>query len=91
MKLDLNKISIITWVDAQADSSWEENTKAHLADCTTVGFVISETKQAICVASTVSEPHNNCRMHIPKKWIISRRELNIGEEDESGNIQAADQ
>jgi hypothetical protein len=30
-------------------------------------------------------------MHIPKKWIVSRRELNIGEEDEPSNIQAADQ
>jgi hypothetical protein len=90
LKIETNKISIVKWVDAQADSGWEEDTKAHLADCTTVGFVVSETKEAVCVASTLSDPHNNCRMHIPKKWITSRRELNIGEDDESSNIQATD-
>lgn len=90
MKLNTSKILVIKWIDAQADSGWEEGTKAHLADCITVGFVVSETKQAICVATTISEPHNNCRMHIPKKWITSRKEVDIGEEDESGDIQAAD-
>lgn len=90
MKLNTSKILVIKWIDAQADTGWEEGTKAHLADCITVGFVVSETKQAICVATTISEPHNNCRMHIPKKWIISRKEIDIGEEDESGDIQAAD-
>jgi hypothetical protein len=90
LKIETDKITIVKWVDAQADASWEDNTKAHLADCITVGFVISETKQALCIASTVSEPHNNCRMHIPKKWITSRSELNIGEEDESSDIQTTD-
>jgi hypothetical protein len=79
LKIETNRIIIVQWVDAQADASWEEDTKAHLADCVTVGFVISETKEALCVASTISEPHNNCRIHIPKRWIKSRRELYIQE------------
>lgn len=91
MKVQSNKIEIIEWVDAQAESSWEEDVKAHLADCLTVGFLISETKEAICIASTWAEPHSNCRIHIPKKWIKSRKEIDIGEEDESSNIQRADQ
>lgn len=90
MKIETNRITIVQWVDAQSDAGWEEDIKAHLSDCITVGFLVSETKEALCVASTVSEPHNNCRMHIPKKWIVSRRELNIGEEDEPSNIQATD-
>ena len=90
MKIETNKITIVKWVDAQADVGWEEDIKAHLSDCITVGFLVSETKEALCIASTLSDPHNNCRMHIPKKWIVSRRELNIGEEDEPSNIQATD-
>ena len=90
MKIETNKITIVKWVDAQSDAGWEEYIKAHLSDCITVGFLVSETKEALCIASTLSDPHNNCRMHIPKKWIVSRRELNIGEEDEPSNIQTTD-
>ena len=90
MKLDANKINVIKWTDAQADAGWEEGTKAHLAECITVGFVVSENRQTVCIASTLSDPHNNCRMHIPKKWIDSRKEIEIGEENEPSNIQASD-
>ena len=85
--IDATKIVVIEWLDAQAEASWEENVKAHLAECTSVGFLISETKDAVCLASTWAEPHSNCRIHIPKKWITSRKEISIGEEDESSSVQ----
>ena len=85
--IDTTKIVVVEWLDAQAEASWEENVKAHLAECMSVGFLISETKDAVCLASTWSEPHSNCRIHIPKKWITSRKEISIGEEDESSNVQ----
>ena len=92
MKIQTDKINIVEWWDAQAEAGWDENVKADLADCITVGFLISETKEAICVASTWAEPHSNCRIHIPKKWIKSRRELLIEEvQDGPRRIQADDQ
>ena len=87
--IDTTKIVVVEWLDAQAEASWEENVKAHLASCVSVGFLINETKDAICIASTWAEPHSNCRIHIPKKWITSRKELSIGEEDEPSSIQGA--
>lgn len=90
MKVQSDKVTIVVWWDAQADAGWEEGVKASLAECTTIGFLVSETKEAICLASTWADPHNNCRMHIPKKWIKSRRELNIGEDDGPSIIQTND-
>jgi hypothetical protein len=87
--IDTTKVVVVEWLDAQVEASWEENVKAHLAPCTTVGFVISETKDAICIASTWAEPHSNCRIHIPKKWITSRKYILIGDENESASVQAA--
>lgn len=63
----------IRWIDAVADSGWEEKTKASIHHCTTVGYLVDETSEAICLASTWSHNQTNARMHIPKAWIQDRK------------------
>ena len=77
--MDASKLVSIVWVDAMADSGWEHNVKADVYTCLTVGFLVHETKDAICIANTLGDDftNSNCRMHIPKKWIVERKEFNI--------------
>lgn len=62
----------LTWIDAQADAGWEEP-KVDLATCITVGFLVAETDDGICVAGTVSEHECNNRISIPKSWVIDQQ------------------
>lgn len=59
----------ITWIDAQADAGWEKP-KVDLAKCVTVGFLVAEDDEGICVAGTVSDNMCNNVISIPKRWII---------------------
>lgn len=63
----------VKWIDAVADSGWEEKTKAEIHHCITVGFLIDETDEALCIASTWSHNQTNARIHIPKAWIKDRK------------------
>jgi hypothetical protein len=67
----------IEWVDAVADVEWEDNVKAEIHPCQSVGWVISETEDAVCIANTVSMEMSNARMHIPKAWIKNRKVIKI--------------
>ena len=71
------KVVYLEWVDAVADLGWEANCKAELHHCHTVGYIVDETKEAICIAATWSTTMSNARMHIPKAWIIKRKALNF--------------
>ena len=77
--INTTNIEIIKWNDAQADADWEETKEPELAECITVGFLVSENRKAICIASTYSEPFYNAKIHIPKSWIMSRRKMSIKE------------
>ena len=77
--VDTDTIVVVKWHDAQCDAEWGEIEEPELAICTTVGFLISENKKAICIGSTWAKPHANARMHIPKAWIISKRIVDIKE------------
>jgi hypothetical protein len=63
----------VRWIDAVADSGWEEKTKAEIHHCVTVGFLVDETEEALCIASTWSHNQTNARIHIPKAWIKDRK------------------
>jgi hypothetical protein len=67
----------VEWVDAVADAGWATNPKAEIHPCVTIGFLIDETKEAVCIASTTSMSDTNARMHIPKAWIKNRRRIVI--------------
>jgi hypothetical protein len=66
----------VEWVDAVSDAGWEDNVKVDIHNVCTVGFLIAETKDGICLASTVSGDNSNARMHIPKSWITKRKVIN---------------
>ena len=68
-------ITYLHWVDAVADVGWETDVKADVHDCFTVGFIVDETADSICIASTVSDRDSNARMHVPKAWIKERKEV----------------
>lgn len=68
-------VQYIQWVDAVADVEWQENVKAEVHLCHTIGLIVDETDDALCIASTVSMDSSNARMHIPKQWIKVRKEV----------------
>ncbi len=76
---------LIEWDDAMADASWEELKKEDIkqSTCFTLGFLIAETRKHIVIASTYDNDseHTNARLQIPKGMIISRRKINLDEED----------
>lgn len=78
-------LQYIQWVDAVADVEWQEDVKAEVHTCHTIGWVIDETDSAICIASTVSMDNSNARMHIPKQWIKIRKDISI--ETEQRKVQ----
>ena len=65
----------IQWVDAVADVERQENVKAEVHLCHSIGWIIDETDDAICIANTVSMDNSNARMHIPKQWIKVRKDV----------------
>lgn len=71
----LPALVFIEWIDAVAESGWEPDTKAACHTAYTVGFIIDENEDAICIASTWSLEESNSRMHIPKLWIKQRKSL----------------
>ncbi len=75
--LEKAPIIYVEWVDAVADVEWNEKVKAEVHNCFTIGYVVDENAEAICIASTVSMDSSNARMHIPKQWIKNRKEVNI--------------
>ena len=67
----------VEWVDAVADCEWQDNVKAEIHLCRSIGWVVAESEDAICIANTVSMESSNARMHIPKAWIRNKKELDI--------------
>lgn len=67
----------VEWVDAVSDGGWEEHVKVDVHPVKTVGFLIAETKEGICLASTISGESSNARMHIPLSWIIKRKVIKL--------------
>lgn len=79
MEINHREIHVITWCDAVADCGWEDVVEASSHTCVTVGFVVAESEDVICIASTVSGEDTNCRIHIPKKWVLSNLTINLVE------------
>lgn len=75
--LEKAPIVYVEWVDAVADAGWQEGTKTEIHRCFSLGWIVSESDDAICIANTVSMDSSNARMHIPKSWIKQRKEIDI--------------
>jgi hypothetical protein len=67
----------VEWVDAVSDGGWEDNVKVDIHPVRTVGFIVDENKDGICLASTLSHEMSNARMHIPKAWITKRKVIKL--------------
>jgi hypothetical protein len=86
-------VGYVQWVDAVADAGWETNTKAEVHPCLSVGFVVEETDEAICLAAAISHDQSNARIHIPKGWITGMKKvrldkfLNIGRSTSKRKVQ----
>lgn len=86
-------VGYVQWVDAVADAGWETNTKAEVHPCLSVGFVVEETDEAICLAAAISHDQSNARIHIPKGWITGIKKvrldkfLNIGRSTSKRKVQ----
>lgn len=76
-KVDDKHIDIIYWVDAEASSGWESTIDVSLAHAVSVGYIVGEDKTGVCIASTWSAPHSNCRITIPKAWIKHRQRIKL--------------
>lgn len=82
-------IIYVEWVDAVADCEWNENIKAEIHACRSIGWLVSETDDAICLANTVSMESSNARMHIPKAWIKNRRIIRLETKQRKGKRKSA--
>lgn len=83
------KVVLIKWTDATVINSWktaEELKKEEKEDsspCTSIGFLIKTTKQFFYVANTVTsgetedEILSNGIILIPRKWVVSKQEINL--------------
>jgi hypothetical protein len=67
----------VEWVDAVSDGGWEDDIKVDIHPVRTIGYLVAETNDGICLASTVSGEMTNARMHIPKAWIVKRKEVKL--------------
>lgn len=74
------KLVYVHWVDACSEDAWINinNIRSVVLNTYTVGYLVSEDKDAISIASTINDANDVCCIiHIPKKWIKSKGTLNI--------------
>lgn len=70
-------IVYVQWVDAVSDCGWDEESKAEVHPCLSIGFIVDETEDAICLAAVISHDQSNSRIHIPKGWIKSIKKVTL--------------
>lgn len=70
-------IAYVQWVDAVSDSGWETDVKVDVHPCLSIGFIVDETSDAICLAAVISHDQSNSRIHIPKQWIKSIKKVRL--------------
>jgi len=73
------KILLIDWVDSSSANGWNhiEAINPSLKICTSIGFLINETKDALILAAHLSFDPDLCSgdISIPKVAIIRRRAI----------------
>ena len=70
-------IGYVQWVDALSDSGWETDVKVDVHPCLSIGFIVDETEDAICLAAALSYEQSNSRIHIPKSWVKSIKRVTL--------------
>lgn len=75
---DLNvKMIFVEWVDACAHAGWTDGSDLGIETCYSCGFLVKETKEAISIASAISQHHANACISIPKAWIKKKRIIKL--------------
>lgn len=76
-------LSLITWIDAESDSDWEDSGKVKMwveEDFIVyeVGWIVAESKKYIVICSQIAKDNDfGNRTKIPKKWILERKDVGI--------------
>jgi hypothetical protein len=70
-------IGYVQWVDAVSDAGWDTESKVEVHPCLSIGFIVDETPDAICLAAVISHDQSNSRIHIPKGWIKSIKKVTL--------------
>jgi len=66
----------ITWVDSATFDGWQSGPHgARPSVCTTVGFLVKETKKYVIIAGSISPNQMMSPLAIPKAVITKRRRL----------------
>ena len=70
------KLILIEWLDALAQGEWHEAKKEDLA-CKTVGYLVYEDDEQIELAGTITHGMCNNSITLPKRMILTRKELKV--------------
>lgn len=82
------KVVKLVWEDAVAYGEWKSHTDLpdKMNTCSTIGYLVKETKDFYYVSSTVSlddeipdTVHINATMCIPKRWVKKAIQVNLEE------------
>lgn len=69
----------VIWADSRSEDDWTgiDTLEPKIALCETVGFVVAETDNILCIASTIEGSTNQCCLiiHIPQEAIRKRTPL----------------
>lgn len=75
------KCAYIKWTDAWVVSGWREDPEQTLAKCFihSVGVIIAEDDDSVvlCVSYGEDKGDFNATMHIPKAWVVKRKNFTM--------------
>lgn len=71
------KIELIYWLDARSEDAWTDKINMEVCIIRTVGFVIEETEDVLCVVSSIDNFTGQYAgiLYIPKVAITSRKQM----------------
>lgn len=74
---DFPEIVYIEWWDAVSEAGWETVEKAEAHPVLSIGFLVAEDDNAICIAAAISDDQSNSRMQIPKGMISKMKRVRL--------------
>ena len=74
---DFPEIVYIEWWDAVSEAGWETVEQAETHPVLSIGFVVAEDNNAICIAAAISYDQSNSRMQIPKGMITKVKRVRL--------------
>jgi hypothetical protein len=74
---DFPEIVYIEWWDAVSEAVWETVEKAEAHPVLSIGFLVAEDDNAICIAAAISDDQSNSRMQIPKGMISKMKRVRL--------------